>query len=216
VGHVKLVADRGFVFYCCINFTVFLFIMASMAILPEYLLKDELQYELEARGVSTAGLDVAALRSIFRKSRHLKEDSVVLGNTDLLLDHEAVLVFCQDRLYQIKDLVENTDVFGSPLIFRGIFTDCDTSLIALVTFCSMRILKLSCSLWPRRWNENCRPSWRMSPLRYERLRSSPWYQLSIFMEIFLLTFKVGLIWLLLLLPFPQQTFRVPPVDTSIQ
>jgi hypothetical protein len=81
-----------------------------MAILPEYLHKDELQYELEVRGVPTAGLDVAALRSAFRKARHLKEDSVVLGNTHLLLDHEAVLAFCQDRLYQIKDLVENTDV----------------------------------------------------------------------------------------------------------
>jgi hypothetical protein len=84
--------------------------MASTVILPEYLHKDELQYELEVRGLPTAGLDVAALRSVFRKSRHLKEDPVVLGITDLLLDHEAVLAFCQDTFNQIKDLVENTDV----------------------------------------------------------------------------------------------------------
>jgi hypothetical protein len=77
--------------------------------LPEYLHKDELQYELEVRGVPTAGLDVAALRSAFRKSRHLKEDPLLLGNTHLLLDHEAVLAFFQDRYNQIKDLVENTD-----------------------------------------------------------------------------------------------------------
>jgi hypothetical protein len=96
----------------------FLFIMASMAILPEYLHKDELQYELEARGVPTAGLDVAALRSVFRKSRHLKEDPVLIGNTHLLLDHEAVLAFCQDRLYQIKDLVKNTDVSRFPADFQ--------------------------------------------------------------------------------------------------
>jgi hypothetical protein len=83
--------------------------MASMAILPEYLHRDELQYEIEVRGVPTAGLDVAALRSAFRKARHLKEDPVVLGNTDILLDHEAVLAFCQDRFKQIKDLVESTD-----------------------------------------------------------------------------------------------------------
>jgi hypothetical protein len=88
-----------------------------MVILPEYLHKDELQYELEVRGVSTVGLDVAALRSVFRKSRHLKEDPVVIGNTHLLLDHEAVLAFCQDRLYQIKDLVENTDVSRIPADF---------------------------------------------------------------------------------------------------
>jgi hypothetical protein len=91
--------------------------MASMAILPEYLHKDGLQYELEARGVSTAGLDVAALRSVFRKSRHLKEDPALIGNTHLLLDHEAVLAFCQGRLYQIKDLVENTDVSRIPADF---------------------------------------------------------------------------------------------------
>jgi hypothetical protein len=90
--------------------SLFLSIMASMAILPEFLHKDELQYELEVRGVPTAGLDVAALRSAFRKSRHLKEDLVVLGNSHLLLDHEVVFAFCQDRFNQIKDLVENTDV----------------------------------------------------------------------------------------------------------
>jgi hypothetical protein len=117
VGRVKVVAlELGFVIYCCINFLVF-FIMESMAILPEYLHKDELQYELEARGVSTVGLDVAALRSTFRKARHLKEDPVVIGNTHLLLDHEAVLAFCQDRLDQIKDLVENTDASRIPADF---------------------------------------------------------------------------------------------------
>jgi hypothetical protein len=49
--------------------------MSLDLITPEYLHKDELQYELKARGLSTEGSNVAILRSLFRPSRDLKENS---------------------------------------------------------------------------------------------------------------------------------------------
>jgi hypothetical protein len=57
----------------------------------------------------TKGLDVAALRSLFRSSRDLKENSEVLTNSELLMDPVMIVAFCRDRFHQIRELVENTD-----------------------------------------------------------------------------------------------------------
>jgi hypothetical protein len=40
--------------------------MSSEHTMPEYVHKDEMQYELEVRGVSTEGLNEAVLRSVFK------------------------------------------------------------------------------------------------------------------------------------------------------
>jgi hypothetical protein len=83
--------------------------MSLDSITPEYLHKDELQYELEARGVPTEGSNVATLRSLFRTSRDLEENSEILANNEIFKDPAYVLSFCRQRFYQIKDLVDNTD-----------------------------------------------------------------------------------------------------------
>jgi hypothetical protein len=44
-------------------------------ILPKYFHKDELQYELEACGVLTAGLNIAGLRSTLRSSHDMEENA---------------------------------------------------------------------------------------------------------------------------------------------
>jgi hypothetical protein len=83
--------------------------MAEQLIMPEHLHKDELQYELEARGLSTEGLNVPALRSLFRTSRDLKQNSEVLTASERFKDPASIFSFCHDRFNQIKDLVDNTD-----------------------------------------------------------------------------------------------------------
>jgi hypothetical protein len=83
--------------------------MSAEPTMAEYLHKNELQYELEFRGVSTEGLNVAALRSVFRTSRDLKENVELLTNSDKLKDPASILSFCRDRFNQIKDLFDNTD-----------------------------------------------------------------------------------------------------------
>jgi hypothetical protein len=75
--------------------------------MPEFLHKDGLQYELEAHGVSTEGLNVAAFRSLFRTSRHLKENPVL--NSGMLMDLASILSFCRDQFNQSKNLVDNAD-----------------------------------------------------------------------------------------------------------
>jgi hypothetical protein len=77
--------------------------------MPEYLHKYELQHELEVRGVSTEGLNVAVLRSVFRTSRDLKENAELLTNNEIFKDPASILSFCRDRFNQVKDLVDNTD-----------------------------------------------------------------------------------------------------------
>jgi hypothetical protein len=77
--------------------------------MPEYLHKDELQYELEPRGPSTKGSKVAILRPLFRTSRDLKENSDILANNEIFKDPVSALYFRRQRFNQIKDLVENTD-----------------------------------------------------------------------------------------------------------
>jgi hypothetical protein len=94
---------------CLLFVSVFLFIMSSDPTMPEYLHKDELQYELQFCRVSTEGLNVAALRSVFRTSRDLKENAESLTNSEKFKDPESILSFCRDRFNQIKDLVDNTD-----------------------------------------------------------------------------------------------------------
>ncbi|XP_033607479.1 uncharacterized protein LOC111864806 [Cryptotermes secundus] len=54
--------------------------MTSEPLLPEYLHKDELQYELAARGILTEWLNVAALRSLLRTSQDV-ENCTKLENT---------------------------------------------------------------------------------------------------------------------------------------
>jgi hypothetical protein len=76
---------------------------------PECLHKDELSYELEICGIHTEGLNVADLRSIFRKSREVKENPAACTNSDIFLAPDKVVTFCHDCFQQIKDLVENTD-----------------------------------------------------------------------------------------------------------
>jgi hypothetical protein len=83
--------------------------MSVEIIMPEYLHKDELQYELEARGLPIEGLNVAALRSLFRTSRDLKENPELLATNERFKDPASILSFCHDRFNQIKDLVDNTD-----------------------------------------------------------------------------------------------------------
>jgi hypothetical protein len=78
------------------------------ALTAEHLHKDELQYELEARGVSIESSNVATVRTIFRTSRDLKENSATLANNEILKDPASVLSFCRQRFNQIKDLVDNT------------------------------------------------------------------------------------------------------------
>jgi hypothetical protein len=84
--------------------------MSLDLITPEYLHKDELQYELEARGLSTEGSNVATLRSVFRTSRDLKENVDILATNKIFKDPVSALSFCRQRFNQIKDLVENTDL----------------------------------------------------------------------------------------------------------
>jgi hypothetical protein len=84
--------------------------MSFDLIMPEYLHKDELQYELEARGLSTEGSNVANLRYLFRTSRDLKENSDILATNEIFKDPVSALSFSRQRFNQIKDLVENTDV----------------------------------------------------------------------------------------------------------
>jgi hypothetical protein len=60
--------------------------MSLDSITPEHLHKDELQYELEARGVSIEVSNVATLRSLFRTSRDLKENSEILANKEIFKD----------------------------------------------------------------------------------------------------------------------------------
>jgi hypothetical protein len=83
--------------------------MEPHPIVPEYLHKDELSYELEVRGINTEGLNVSDLRSIFRKSRDVKENPAVCTNSEIFHALDKVLIFCHDRFQLIKDLVENTD-----------------------------------------------------------------------------------------------------------
>jgi hypothetical protein len=89
-------------------FVFFLIIMSSEPILLEYLHKGELQYELEARGISTELLNLAILRSVFRSSHDLKENAVVLANLEILMDPTSILSICHNRFGQIKDSVDNT------------------------------------------------------------------------------------------------------------
>jgi hypothetical protein len=83
--------------------------MSFEIVMPEHLHNDELQYELEARGLSTEGLNVAALRSLFRTSRDLKKNPELLASSERFKDPASILSFCHARFNQIKDLVDNTD-----------------------------------------------------------------------------------------------------------
>jgi hypothetical protein len=83
--------------------------MEPHPIVPEYLHKDQLSYELEVRGISTEGLNVSDLRSIFRKSRDVKEDPTACTSSEIFRAPDNVLIFCQERFQLIKDLVEITD-----------------------------------------------------------------------------------------------------------
>jgi hypothetical protein len=82
--------------------------MEPHPIIPEYLHKDELSYELEVRGISTEGLNVSDLRSIFRKSRDVKENPTACTSSEIFRAPDNVLIFCHQRFQLIKDLVENT------------------------------------------------------------------------------------------------------------
>jgi hypothetical protein len=84
---------------------------------PEYLHKDELSYELEIRGINTEGLNVSDLRYIFRKSREVKENPGACTNSEIFFAPDKVLTFCHDRFQQSKDLVENTDCFSISIEF---------------------------------------------------------------------------------------------------
>jgi hypothetical protein len=84
--------------------------MSLDLITPEYFHKDELQYELEARGLSTEGSNVAISRSLFRTSRDLKENSDILATNEIFKDPVSAFYFCHQHFNQIKDLVENTDL----------------------------------------------------------------------------------------------------------
>jgi hypothetical protein len=83
--------------------------MSLDLITPEHLHKDEMQYELEARGLSTEGSNVATLRSLFRTLRDLKENSDILANNKIFKDPASVLSFCLQRFNQMKDLADNKD-----------------------------------------------------------------------------------------------------------
>jgi hypothetical protein len=84
--------------------------MSLDLITPEYLHKDELQYELQARGLLTEGSNVAILRSLFRTSRDLKENSDILATNEIFKDPVSAFSFCRQHFNQIKDLVENMDL----------------------------------------------------------------------------------------------------------
>lgn len=91
--------------------------MEPQTIVPEFLHKDELAYELEVRGINTEGLNVADLRSLFRKSREVEENPGACTNSDIFLAPNKVVTFCYDRFQQIKNLVENTDCSSIGLDF---------------------------------------------------------------------------------------------------
>ena len=91
--------------------------MESQPVVPEFLYKDELTYELEIRGIRTEGLNVAELRSLFRKSRQVMENLDACTSSDILLAPDKVVSFCLDRFQQIKNLVENTDSSSIALDF---------------------------------------------------------------------------------------------------
>jgi hypothetical protein len=69
----------------------------------------QVQYELEARGLSTEGSIVAIFLSLFRTSRDLKENSDILSSNEIFKDSVSAFSFCRQRFNQIKDLVEYTD-----------------------------------------------------------------------------------------------------------
>jgi hypothetical protein len=83
--------------------------MELQSIVPEFLHKDELSYELKIRGINTEGYNVADLPSIFRKSREVKENIAACTNSDIFLAPDKAVGFCLQRFQQIKELVENTD-----------------------------------------------------------------------------------------------------------
>ena len=83
--------------------------MTTEPVVPEYLHRDELEYELAVRGVPIEGLNVAALRALFRTSRDVEVNAEQFITTKGLKDTPTILSFCQDKFLQIKELVENTD-----------------------------------------------------------------------------------------------------------
>jgi hypothetical protein len=113
--------------------------MELQPIVPEFLHKDELPYELEIRGINTEGYNVADLRSIFRKSRDVKENVAACTNSDIFLAPDKAGAFCVECFQQIKELVENTDLssVGTVPIFLGISTGCVISALAYVIYCSL-------------------------------------------------------------------------------
>jgi hypothetical protein len=68
--------------------------MELQPIVPEFLHKDELSYELEIRGINTEGYNVADLRSIFRKSREVKENIAACTNSDIFVASPVRLWCC--------------------------------------------------------------------------------------------------------------------------
>jgi hypothetical protein len=111
--------------------------MSIDLITPECLHKDELQYQLQARGLSNEGSNVATLRSLLRSSRDIKENSDVLATNVIFKGPVSALSFCRQRLNLIKDLVENTDVAdcsGFPSLCPSIATLSHSSS-AFVTVC---------------------------------------------------------------------------------
>ena len=83
--------------------------MTSEPMLPEYLHKDELQYELAARGISTERLNVAALRSLLRTSRDVEENTELLSSMKCLKDPAGTISLYREKFLQIRELVDNTD-----------------------------------------------------------------------------------------------------------
>jgi hypothetical protein len=83
--------------------------MSTEPLRPEYLHKEELQYELQARGVPVADLNVADLRPAFRAFRNTEVNQLLLKNNYIFLEPSKYVTFCSGKVTVLKDLVENTD-----------------------------------------------------------------------------------------------------------
>jgi hypothetical protein len=136
--------SRAWLSFCYIVFILYLhsssvcFLTISFEIImPEHLHKDELQYELDARGLSTEGLNVAALRSLFRTSRDLKVNPELLATSEKFKDPASILSFCHDRFNQIKDLVDNTDSSRVSIHFPRYIHRLECITLHILMFCAV-------------------------------------------------------------------------------
>jgi hypothetical protein len=122
--------------------------MSTEPLRLEYLHKEELRYEFEARGVPVSGFIVADHRSGSRTFRDTELNVQLFKNIDIFLEPSKHVTLCSDKLVVLKDLIRNTDTAGIAADFPLYVHRLRHGMRALFTLCSMLILILRLS-W--RW-----------------------------------------------------------------